>query len=351
VSQPAILVLTSVVIDASCFGLCDGQVQLTATGGTPNYTYNWTPGVIGNQAGNSTTICAGSYTASVADENDCSAETSFIIEEPSDVIVSIGVEVSSGCAPHQASFTNSTASDAVVSTFVDYGDNTTESINGLAGFGHLYESPGLYDITITITTTSGCSYTEVYNQFIEVYNNPVAGFYVNPNNISSLEPNTNFYNSSSADALSFLWSIYEGSPSSSTDENVENVSYPIGVPGDYPVSLIVSNSEGCIDSIQGTVSIVNDVVLYAPNTFTPDADEHNQTWEFYLSGVDPYDFKVQIFNRWGELIWESRDLSASWDGTYNGKVVASGMYTWSMDCVNMLDNEHINYFGHINVLR
>ena len=123
------------------------------------------------------------------------------------------------------------------------------------------------------------------------------------------------------------------------------------MPGDYPVSLFVANAEGCTDSIQGTVSIVNDVVLYAPNTFTPDADEHNQTWEFYLSGVDPYDFKVQIFNRWGELIWESRDLSASWDGTYNGKIVATGMYTWSMDCVNLLDNEHINYFGHINVLR
>ena len=253
VSQPDILVLTSVAIDASCFGLCDGQSSMTAAGGTPNYIYNWTPGVIGNQAGNSTTLCAGSYTAGVTDENDCSAETSFIIEEPSDVIVSIDVEVSSGCAPHQASFINNTASDAVVSTFVDYGDNTAESINGLAGFSHIYESPGLYDITITITTTSGCSYTEVYNQFIEVYNNPVAGFYVNPNNISSLEPNTNFYNSSSADALSFLWSIYEGSPSSSTDENVENVSYLTGVPGDHPVNLIVSNSEGCIDNIQGTV--------------------------------------------------------------------------------------------------
>ena len=351
VGEPEILTLIAAEIDASCFGLCDGQVQLTAIGGTPSYTYNWMQGVIGNQDGNSTTLCAGIYTAGVTDDNGCSAETSYSIQEPSDVLISINSTTTDGCAPHQVSFTNTTASDAVSSTFVDYGDNLSESISGLGSFSHTYEAPGFYDVTITVTTVSGCSYTEVYNQFIEVYNNPVASFYVNPNNISSLEPNTNLYNSSSADAVSFLWSIYEGSPSSSTNENVENVSYPVGAPGDYPISLLVANQEGCLDSIQGTVSVVNDVVLYAPNTFTPDADEHNQTWEFYLSGVDPYDFKVQIFNRWGELIWESRDISASWDGTYNGKIVASGMYTWSMKCVNTVDNEHINYYGHINVLR
>lgn len=351
VSEPEILTVIAAETDASCFELCDGQVQLTATGGTPLYTYNWMQGVIGNQDGNSTTLCAGIYTAGVTDDNGCSAETTYNIQEPSDVLISINATTTDGCAPHQVSFTNTTASDAISSTFVDYGDNLSESISGLGSFSHTYEAPGFYDITITVTTVSGCSYTEVYNQFIEVYNNPVASFYVNPNNISSLEPNTNFYNSSSADAVSFLWSIYEGSPSSSTNENVENVSYPVGAPGDYPISLLVANQEGCVDSIQGTVSIVNDVVLYAPNTFTPDADEHNQTWEFYLSGVDPYDFKVQIFNRWGELIWESRDISASWDGTYNGKIVASGMYTWSMKCVNNVDNGHLNYFGHINVLR
>ena len=351
VNEPEILILSAAETPASCFGLCDGQVQLSATGGTPTYTYNWTPDVIGNQAGNSTTLCAGNYTVSVTDGNACSAETNYNITEPSDVLVLIDIDNNAGCAPHQVNFTNSTASDAIASTLVDYGDNTTESLNGLAPFNHIYESPGFYDVTVTITTTSGCSYTEVYNQLIEVYNNPVAGFYVNPNNISTLEPNTNFYNSSSGDAVTFLWSMYEGSPSSSISENVENVSYPIGAPGNYPVGLLVANEEGCLDSIQGTVSIVNDVVLYAPNTFTPDADEHNQTWEFYISGVDPYDFKVQIFNRWGELIWESNDISASWDGTYNGKTVASGTYAWSMECVNTLDNEHINYYGHINVLR
>ena len=351
VSEPEILTLSAAATNASCFGLCDGQVQLTATGGTPNYTYNWSPGVIGNQAGSSTTLCAGTYSVGVTDENDCSAETNYLIEEPVNVFVSVNVDVTSGCAPHLANFTNTTSADAVVSTFVDYGDNTTESIVGLGAFNHIYEAPGFYDVAVTITTASGCSYTEVFNQLIEVYNNPTAGFYVNPNNISSLEPNTNFYNSSSPDVVSFLWNIYGGSPSGSTDENVENVSFPIGAPGDYPIGLVVTNAEGCMDSIQGTVRIVNDVVLYAPNTFTPDADEHNQTWEFYLSGVDPYDFKVQIFNRWGELIWESRDLSASWDGTYNGKTVASGMYTWSMKCVNTVDNEHLNYYGHINVIR
>jgi gliding motility-associated-like protein len=72
----------------------------------------------------------------------------------------------------------------------------------------------------------------------------------------------------------------------------------------------------------------SDILFFAPNSFTPDDDEFNQTWEFAISGIDEYNFELMIFDRWGEILWETHDIHASWDGTYHGKILPAGTYTW-----------------------
>src|SRR5690606_39434278 len=68
-------------------------------------------------------------------------------------------------------------------------------------------------------------------------------------------------------------------------------------------------------------------------------DEFNQTWKISLKGTDVFGFNLQIFNRWGEPIWESNDPSIGWDGTYNGKVVPTGTYVWRASMKNKNDDE------------
>ena len=94
-----------------------------------------------------------------------------------------------------------------------------------------------------------------------------------------------------------------------------------------------------------------EVLIYAPNTFTPDGDEFNQGWRVFMEGVDVYDFELLIFNRWGETIWESHDMTVPWDGTYNGKIVPEGTYQWVIRASDLLNDNKYVYDGHINLLK
>ena len=74
------------------------------------------------------------------------------------------------------------------------------------------------------------------------------------------------------------------------------------------------------------------LVYYIPNTFTPDGDNFNQTFfPVFYSGFDPFNFEMLIFNRWGELIWENHDPNQGWDGTYNGTLMPSTDYWFTVD--------------------
>ena len=89
-----------------------------------------------------------------------------------------------------------------------------------------------------------------------------------------------------------------------------------------------------------------------PNTFTPDGDNYNEFFTpVFTSGYDPYDFDLYIFNRWGEIIWESHDASAGWDGTYGGNLVQDGTYTWKIEFKTTETDERMMVSGHVNVIK
>ncbi|MNR51304.1 hypothetical protein D3C85_1709610 [compost metagenome] len=93
------------------------------------------------------------------------------------------------------------------------------------------------------------------------------------------------------------------------------------------------------------------MILYAPNTFTPDGDEFNQNWRVYIEGIDEFDFDLQVYNRWGEIIWESHDSNASWDGTYNGSPVPQGAYTWVIRAREFISDKKYVWNGTINIIK
>jgi gliding motility-associated-like protein len=190
-----------------------------------------------------------------------------------------------------------------------------------------------------------------YPNLVIVYDDPIADFAISPNNVSMFEPVVNLIDQSSPDVTVWNWTITGGSPAVSTDEGVNNVSYPYDTPGTYPVILYVENAFGCFDTIRKDVNVISDIILYAPNTFTPDDDEFNQTWKFYISGIDIYDFDLFIYNRWGEVIWESHDPNVGWDGTYAGKIVQEGTYNWVMRVADAFNDDQYTFEGHINVIK
>ncbi|MDX2360426.1 MAG: PKD domain-containing protein [Crocinitomicaceae bacterium] len=351
VTEPTQLTAALVITDAICFDQCDGEVLVIPSGGIAGYGYNWQGGVNGNQQGVGIDICAGNYSVDITDANGCTITEQYVITEPADVVPSVIGDTLNGCVPHQVDFVNTTASNDVVSTTVDFGDGSEITVNGLDPFEHTYDAAGVYTITLTMITVNGCEYSVTYTDLIEVFNAPNANFMIAPNQASMMEPVVNIIDQSSGDVISWQWTIPDGDPSTSTDENISNLTFPAGVAAEYPITLEVVSEWGCTDSITKFVSIVNEVVIYAPNTFTPDGDEYNQDWFIHISGVDIYDFELYIFNRWGEIIWESHDATIGWDGAYHGEIVQSGTYQWVVRCTDILNDNKYEFNGHINLIK
>jgi gliding motility-associated-like protein len=120
------------------------------------------------------------------------------------------------------------------------------------------------------------------------------------------------------------------------------------------ISTVVE-SNGCFSDPYTTsvnINICPQLVYYIPNSFTPDDDEYNPTFGVvFTDGYNPYEFHLQIWNRWGEIIWESYDATATWDGTYNNLPCQAGIYTWKIRFGNIDDDGFNLIYGHLNLIR
>jgi len=100
------------------------------------------------------------------------------------------------------------------------------------------------------------------------------------------------------------------------------------------------------------VVINEELIYYIPNAFTPDGDEYNNVFQpIFTSGFDPYDFNMLIFNRWGEVIFETNDAKVGWDGTYLGKYVKEGMYNYKITFKLSGSDARKIITGHVSILK
>jgi gliding motility-associated-like protein len=118
---------------------------------------------------------------------------------------------------------------------------------------------------------------------------------------------------------------------------------------------VVRWSNGCIsnpETITVALSLCPQELIYIPNTFTPDGNEHNQYFlPVITSGVDLYQYRMTIYNRWGEVIWESMDSKVGWDGTYNNVICPDGSYTWILQFGVSNTDEVKEYHGNLTIIR
>ena len=179
-------------------------------------------------------------------------------------------------------------------------------------------------------------------------NDPVASFTFSPAVITSEIEEIIFVNSSLG-AVGYLWDF--GDNTSGTDQNISHTY--TGASDNILVSLTANTPLGCFDIYEMTLVVLSEAIFYVPNTFTPDEDEHNQLWKpIFTSGFDIYSFNLQIYNRWGEIIWETNDASAGWDGTYGNSSlkVPNGIYNWTIRYGSKINDDKKEASGFVNVL-
>lgn len=288
--------------------------------------------------------------------NGCTSETTLTVTVHPNPIASFTGQDLQGCSPvcfelNSNSNVNSPASivnyNYTFSNGISYnpdGGNVSDC------FTNNSENPIYIGVTLTVETNHGCVGTHTEPNYIQVFHNPTASFSINPEQ-PDVVSNIVTFNNSSQYADNNTWNI--------TEYGSTNTVSPVITfepePASYEVELIVSTNEGCTDTTWGQFDLVDRVVFYVPNTFTPDGDPYNQTFQpVFFSGFDPLDYNLLIFNRWGEVLFESNNAEVGWDGTYgaaNTEIVKDGTYIWKIEFKETMTDKRHTHTGHVNVLR
>lgn len=336
--------------------ICPGDNAVLQASGTDGFgapfNYAWSNGTNGTGATHEIVVSPASTTTYQVTITDNCESTPLILEM--DVIVSpipqpmFSTLVDSMCEPATFTVYNNTDTTYVetVSWELSNGSfySTLDSIT-------VYNLPhGSYDLSLTVVSPYGCVNTTTIPDFLNAMVKPTSFFRYSPTPVTMFNTMVEFSNLSANGATSYEWTFEGANPGTSTELN-PTVQFPDGVVGNYMVDLVSFTDFGCTDTVSMAVEVLSEVIAFIPNTFTPDGDQHNQTWKFNLAGIDVSEFNVRVFDRWGHVVWEANDPNAEWDGTYNGKVVPTGSYSWVIVAKDALNSNENIWKGTVTVLK
>jgi gliding motility-associated-like protein len=256
--------------------------------------------------------------------------------------------IDDGCVPVEINFSNTTDPTNISSVLWDFGDGNTSTLP--INTTHIYETPGTYNVTLTMTSPIGCVEDTFSFQLVTVNALPIPNFSYSPVNPTTFDTEITFENLSS-NYVTSQWSFSEGSPLSSSEEN-PIVTFPTDEPGLYSTQLIVISDAGCVDSTIGKFIEVDGVYLrYVPNAFTPNGDGINDCFTPLGNDIDLADYTFGIYNRWGELLFQTNTLGNCWDGTYKGDMVQNGVYVWKIRSKEKYTTIVHNDWGHVTITK
>lgn len=330
--------------------ICTGESLLLAANGGLTYQWNGPNGFTSNGQNPvinpATTNMSGTYTVTVYDNIGCSASaiTSAMINPLPNPSISSGLN--HGCVPLCVTFTISNSTTL---------QNVTWSVNGGNGangntYQQCFNASGMYTISAAVTDANGCKNITTYP--VDAYPIPVADF-----NFAPIKPIINVdevtFTDASYNATIQTWNWYFYSNASNTS-NLQNPVFYYPEAGTYPVTLVVKSDHGCIDTLTKIIVVGEDYGIYVPNAFTPNNDGLNETFQPKGFGIAKY--QLQLFDRWGERIYETKEFEAGWDGKYHGKgldygkICENGVYTWLINVTNVYGKSY-ELKGHVTLIK
>ncbi|HRG87971.1 MAG TPA: gliding motility-associated C-terminal domain-containing protein, partial [Chitinophagales bacterium] len=333
VGQPAAIAVTTAHTDVSCMGYADGTATVDATGGTPPYSYTWSNSAI--LPGNTNPgLVAGSYAVTVFDTHQCSATGSVTITEPAGIVMNnsftnpscpfkeadgtITLNITGGSQPYAYTWSNA-ASGSQIQSLLPGTYNVTVSDANNCSMADTFVLAYLYDFSIEVTPSVDIDYGE--STTLGYTLTGIAG-----STVTSWSPGNSL---SCADCEAPV-----ATPVNTTDYHVA-----------------VTNNAGCVAHGMVTVSVVPDYTVFVPNAFTPNNDGNNDVFTIYGNLKALAYMQMQIFNRWGEKVFESNDHQFTWDGTYKGELQPSGIYTWQLKLTYLNGHREEIRTGTLTMLR
>lgn len=300
VTQPSAITATASSVSANC-NQANGSATASPNGGTPGYSYQWAPN--GGTNATATGLSAGTYTVTITDANGCTTTTTVTVNNSSGVTATVASQNNLLCNSLCTGTATANATGGTVPYTYNWssGNQSTATATGLCA--------GMY--TVLITDNNGCTSTSTVT-----ITQPAA---VGIN--TSVAPCTNQQDNAAAIAIAnggtpgytYMWNTIP-------PQNSDTASAL--TPGSYAV--IVTDANGCTATGQAIIDECPNDSISVPNVFTPNGDGIN---DFFIIHTEGYNkMEVNIFNRWGDLLYTYDAITGKWDGTYKGKTCSDGTY-------------------------
>ncbi len=313
------------------------------------YTFNWSVGTSNTNHYITPTILNDTvFYILITDECNLTAFDSIKVDVFAQPVIDFQSDSIYGCAPHVQEYSVNISENAVFGDIEWY--NTIGVINSSNnnGLSISYDYPGNDNLFAKYTSIDGCEYEVDFDTYISINPTPTADFLFTPKNPTNYDEVISFKNTSS-DYKDSDWLIdnqkFNTNNADLVVETIENIYSPISA------CLKVSNEEKCVDEICKYVSIEVDQLIFVPNSFTP-SDNYNAIFKADGTNIDLYGFHMTIYNRWGEIVFESYNIDRGWDGTYAGNELSTGVFTWKIDAASKSDPNKVNHLvGQVLLLR
>ncbi len=334
ITEPSALSITmNAPVNVNCNGDNSGSATVNTSGGTPVYTYAWSNAQTTFTAIN---LTAGAFSVTVTDANSCSISASVTVTEPPLLTVVAGTLTPPNCFG---------SSDGVVSIIASGGtpayqylwntipSQNTSTITGLSG--------GNY--SVTVSDANNCTATENMN----ITEPSLLTVSIDPT------PFVEIFSGGSTTLVATASSVvtnYQWSPSIGL--NCSTCASTLASPATTTnYTVVVTNANNCTANATVQVIVTNPHVVFVPNVFSPNNDGSNDFFQIFGT-LDQIAFmEIQIFNRWGEKVFESSDHHFGWDGTYKGENAPQGIYTYQLKLTYMNGERDELRKGSLTLLR
>lgn len=256
-------------------------------------------------------------------------------------VVNLPIELARGCAPLSVDLPVDSGLADMTLTW-SYGDG---SPSGSSSY-HVYDDPGNYYVTLNAVNQFGCEANSIESHTVLAFESPEAGIWTDKKTVDMNYPVV-IFKSQSIGAKTYNWDFGDGNFA-----NTYSKKHEYQTTGRYKVTHWVENEYGCVDTANTEIKVNPTVSVFVPNAFTPDGDGVND--EFFLkgSGLVDEDFEMNIYNRWGELIFTSYQLDVKWNGEVKGlaEIAQSEVYVYSISVKDIFRETH-ELYGHVALLK
>jgi gliding motility-associated-like protein len=328
---------------------CDyEQVTLSAIpgGGVPPYAFQWSSApILVTDTTATITLTADidrTFTLTMTDSLGCPGLATFFLDANPRPFVEFHPNITGACDSATVTFIN-TSTPANSSFFWEFYDGTTSiAPNAVHWF-----SNGVWGAKLTVTSPEGCINSLNLPALVNIVPTPEASFVSDPqitlvDYLLLSEATITFNNTSPWYATAVNWAFGNGDSAF-----VGQVTYTYPAAGLYDITMTAYNIYGCHDDTTQTLLILNDPGLWIPTAFTPNGDGLND--RFTIIGMEVKTFAIDIFDRWGRLIFRSDDIENSWDGKIGNDYVQEGVYVYKVNSV--VNTGPIQRQGSVTVLR